>query len=65
MEFPSELVKNAVERIPDLPNQNKNYWLGIGKIDQSQDLYIELYHIINVPSSDRNIGTVKREKNRL
>ena len=43
-------------------NENKKYWLGIGKIDGSQDIYLELYHIINIPSSHKNTRTVKRKE---
>jgi len=59
---PSKEEMIRVTEYVELQNDYKKYWLGIGKIDQSQDIYIELYHIINVPSSDKNIGKVKREK---
>ena len=59
---PSKEEMIRVTEYVELQNDYKKYWLGIGKIDQSQDIYIELYHIINVPSSDKNVGTVKREK---
>ena len=59
---PSKEEMIRVTEYVEFQNDDKNYWLGIGKIDRSQDLYIELYHIINVPSSDKNRATVKREK---
>ena len=59
---PSKEEMIRVTEYVELQNEDKKYWLGIGKIDQSQDIYIELYHIINVSSSDKNIRTVKREK---
>ena len=59
---PSKEEMIRVSEYVEFPNQNKEYWLGIGKIDQSQDLYMELYHIINIPSSDKNIVTAQREQ---
>ena len=59
---PSKEEMIRVTEYVEVQNEDKKYWLGIGKIDHSQDIYIELYHIINVPSSDKNRGTVKREK---
>ena len=60
-ETPREEMIRVTEYV-EFQNENGKFWLGIGKIDQSQDIYIELYHIISVPSSDKNVGTVKREK---
>ena len=60
-ETPREEIIRVSEYV-EFQNENGKFWLGIGKIDQSQDLYIELYDIINIPSLDKNTRTVKREK---
>lgn len=59
---PSKKEMIRVTEYVELQNDDKKYWLGIGKIDGSQDIYLELYHIIKIPSSHKNTGTFKRKE---